>query len=129
MRRPLRTQSAVVDKLPGSQVRWGEIVSTTDIQGSARYFAVPSKDTSEAWAIQCAILLACYERMGTITTTPIHRGWRLLAAFDSHVSLTDKLNHTVSEYVRGLVDSVPVAKMSAGQCKPALTIPDAIPSY
>ncbi len=26
-------------------------------------------------------LPGCYERMGTITTTPLHRGWRLLAAF------------------------------------------------
>ena len=66
------------------------------VQGSARYFAVPSKDTSEAWSIQCAIFLACYERMGTITTTPVHRGWRLLAAFNSYISLTEKLNQTIS---------------------------------
>ena len=66
------------------------------VQGSARYFAVPSKDTSEAWTIQCAIFLACYERMGVITTTPVQRGWRLLAAFNAYMSLTEKLNQTLS---------------------------------
>lgn len=66
------------------------------VQASARYFAVPSKETSEAWSIQCAIFLACYERMGTITTTPIHRGWRLLAAFNSYINLTEKLSQTIS---------------------------------
>src|SRR5690349_19311877 len=65
------------------------------VQGSARYFAVPTKDTSEAWSIQCAIFLACYERMGAITKTPLHRGWRLLAAFNSYLSLTDKLDDTI----------------------------------
>lgn len=66
------------------------------VQASARYFAVPSKETSEAWSIQCAIFLACYERMGTITTTPVHRGWRLLAAFNAYISLTEKLSHSIS---------------------------------
>ena len=65
------------------------------VQASARYFAVPSKETSEAWNIQSAIFLACYERMGTITTTPVHRGWRLLAAFNSYLSLTEKLDATI----------------------------------
>ena len=64
------------------------------MQGSARYFAVASKNTSEASRIQCAIFLACYERMGKITTTPVQRGWRLLAAFNSYLSLTEKLNQT-----------------------------------
>ncbi len=66
------------------------------MQGSARYFAVPSKETSEAWSIQCAIFLACYERMGKITTMPVQRGWRLLAAFRSYLSITEKLNETTS---------------------------------
>ena len=66
------------------------------VQGSARYFAIPNKDTSEAWSVQCAIFLACYERMGTITKTPVHRGWRLLAAFNSYISLTEKLYESVS---------------------------------
>ena len=66
------------------------------MQGSARYFAMPSKRTSTAWSIQCAIFLACYERMGKITTTPVQRGWLLLAAFNSYLSLTEKLNQTTS---------------------------------
>lgn len=66
------------------------------VQGSARYFAVPSKDTSAAWSIQCAIFLACYARMGTITTMSVQRGWRLLAAFNSYLSITEKLNQTSS---------------------------------
>ena len=66
------------------------------MQGSARYFAMPSKHTSEAWSIQCAIFLACFERMGKITTMPVQRGWRLLAAFNSYLSLTEKLNETTS---------------------------------
>jgi len=66
------------------------------MQGSARYFAVPGKNTSEALRIQCAIFLACYERMGEITATPLQRGWRLLAAFNAYLSLTDKLSKTTS---------------------------------
>lgn len=66
------------------------------MQGSARYFAVPSKNTSEALRVQCAIFLACYERMGNITATPVQRGWRLLAAFNSYLSLTEKLSVSTS---------------------------------
>ncbi len=66
------------------------------MQGSARYFAVPGKNTSEASRIQCAIFLACYDRMGRITTTPVQRGWRLLAAFNAYLCLTEKLNETAS---------------------------------
>lgn len=65
------------------------------MQGSARYFAVSSKHTSEASRIQCAIFLACYQRMGEIITTPVQRGWRLLAAFNSYLSLTEKLSQTI----------------------------------
>ena len=64
------------------------------MQGSARFFAIPSKRTSAAWSIQCAIFLACYERVGKITETPVHRGWRLLAAFGVYLSLTEKLYQT-----------------------------------
>jgi hypothetical protein len=66
------------------------------MQGSARYFAMPSKHTSEASRIQCAIFLACYERMGAITSTPLQRGWRLLAAFNSYLSITENLSKTTS---------------------------------
>lgn len=65
-------------------------------QGSARFFAVPTRDTSEAWSIQCAIFLECFERTGRITTMPLHRGWRLLAAFKSYLSITEKLNDAVA---------------------------------
>jgi len=33
--------------------------------------------------------------MGTITPTPVHRGWRLLAAFNSYISLTERLSSTI----------------------------------
>jgi len=66
------------------------------MQGSARYFARPSKRTPTEWSIQCAIFLACYERMSKITTMPVQRGWLLLAAFNSYLSLTEKLYETTS---------------------------------
>jgi hypothetical protein len=64
------------------------------VQGSARQFAMPSKHTSEAMRVQCVIFLGCYERMGKITTAPVQRGWRLLAAFNSYLSLTEKLHQS-----------------------------------
>lgn len=63
------------------------------MQGNARFFAIPGKHTSEAWSVQCAVFLACFERMGKITTVPVHRGWQLLAAFTVYQSLTEKLYH------------------------------------
>ncbi|MBE0623470.1 MAG: hypothetical protein IH606_01535 [Burkholderiales bacterium] len=66
------------------------------MQGSARYFALAGKNTSEASRIQCAIFLACYKRMGSITTTPVQRGWRLLVAFNAYLSLTEKLEQSAS---------------------------------
>jgi hypothetical protein len=64
------------------------------MQGSARFFAVPGKNTSEALRIQCSIFLGCYERIGEITTTPLHRGWQLLTAFNAYLGLTEKLSET-----------------------------------
>ncbi len=61
------------------------------MQGNARFFAIPGKHTSEAWSVQCAVFLACFERMGKITKVPVHRGWQLLAAFTAYQSLTEKL--------------------------------------
>jgi hypothetical protein len=65
-------------------------------QGSARQFAVPGKHTSESLRIQCAIFLACYDRMGRISAVPLQRGWHLLAAFNAYLDLTDKLSATTS---------------------------------
>lgn len=59
------------------------------LQGKASYFTQPSAQTSEAWTIQCALFLACYERMGTVCAMPLQRGWRLLAAFNTYVSFTE----------------------------------------
>ena len=61
------------------------------LQGRARYFAMRSTRTSSAWIIQCAIFLACYERVAEITERPLHRGWQLLAAFNAYLSLTETL--------------------------------------
>jgi Flagellar transcriptional activator (FlhC) len=66
------------------------------MQGNARYFTVPSRETSESWIIQCAVFLACYEQIGTITTMALQRGWRLLAAFNSYQSLTEAISRTGS---------------------------------
>ena len=59
-------------------------------QGSARHFAVPSKHTSEASRVHNAIFLACFAHNGRITSAPLQRGWRLMAAFNSYVILTAK---------------------------------------
>lgn len=66
------------------------------VQRSARYFALPGRKTSEASRIQYAIFLACYARMSKITPAPAHRGWLLLAAFNSYLSLTEKLHATIT---------------------------------
>ena len=66
------------------------------MQGNARYFAIPSKYTSTAWSVQCAIFLACYERMNNITAVPVQRGWLLLATFNSYLTLTEKLHETTA---------------------------------
>jgi len=80
------------------------------MQGSARYFAVPSKDTSEAWSIQCAIFLACFERMSKITTVPLQRGWRLLAAFNAYLTVTQRLS-----------DTIPIKRLDINQAYALLT--------
>ena len=66
------------------------------MQGRAEYFALRTQHTSEAWAIQCGIFLECYERMELITTVPLQRGWRLLAAFKSYICITEKLSQSSS---------------------------------
>lgn len=66
------------------------------MQGKAEYFAVRTRHTSEAWAIQCGIFLECYERLERITQAPLHRGWRLLAAYKAYLSITEKLSQTTS---------------------------------
>ena len=64
--------------------------------GGARNFVMRRKRVTAAWSIQCAIFLACYERVGEITETPVHRGWRMLAAFGVYLSLTQKLYQAAS---------------------------------
>jgi len=66
------------------------------MQGSARFFALPSKNTSEASRIQCAIFLACYARMGQVLPAPVQLGWRLLAAFYVYLNLTEALDHAAA---------------------------------
>ena len=66
------------------------------MQGRADYFALRTNHTSAAWAIQCGIFLECYERMQLITKTPLHRGWRLLAAFKAYLSITQKLTEATA---------------------------------
>jgi hypothetical protein len=101
-RRKGQDHRALTD-LPLSKIRrMHKVLRGTDpppgpvMQGSAHFFAIPSKRTSAAWSIQCAIFLACYERVGKITKKPVQRGWRLLAAFTAYLSLTEKLYQTAS---------------------------------
>jgi hypothetical protein len=60
-------------------------------RGNARFFALPNAQASAGWNVQCAIFLGCFERIATITETTPHRGWHLLAAFRSYISLTEPL--------------------------------------
>ena len=60
------------------------------MQGKAGFFTRPGKHNSEAWNIQSAIFLACYDRMGKITGQPLHRGWQLLASFTVYLSFTER---------------------------------------
>jgi len=66
------------------------------LQGTARFFAIRSVKTSSAWSIQCAIFLACYERVAAITECPLHRGWQLLSAFNAYLSLTETLRKSTA---------------------------------
>ena len=66
------------------------------MSGNVRNFVMRRKRVTAAWSIQCAIFLGCYERVGKITDTPVHRGWQLLAAFSVYLSLTEKLHQTNS---------------------------------
>lgn len=62
------------------------------LQGKASYFTTSNPETTGAWSIQCALFLACYERMGTVSKIPLQRGWRLLAAFNAYLSITEAPN-------------------------------------
>jgi hypothetical protein len=80
------------------------------LQGKASYFTAANPESSAAWSIQCALFLACYERMGTISTIPLQRGWRLLAAFNTYLNLTDSPN-----------SSGPVKRLNINQAYALLT--------
>ena len=70
------------------------------VQGSPRYFAVPTRYTAAGWNIQATILLECYERLGRITTVRVKRGWRLLVAHRAYIGLTEKLAQDVQPMKR-----------------------------
>jgi hypothetical protein len=60
----------------------------------ARFFAMRRGRISAAWSIQGAIFIACYERTGEIAEVPLQRGWRLLAAFNTYLKLTEQLHES-----------------------------------
>ncbi len=64
------------------------------VQGTARYFAMRRGRVSAAWSIQSAIFIACYERTGEITEVPLQRGWRMLAAFNTYLNITQTLHES-----------------------------------
>jgi hypothetical protein len=88
---PLGTIRKMYKALRGTDPPSGPVM-----QGSAQFFAMRSKHTSEAWSIQSAIFMACYERVGTITAMKLHRGWQLLAAFTVYKGLTEKLHQATA---------------------------------
>jgi hypothetical protein len=59
--------------------------------GSAKTYAVQTKSTPAGWAIQSAIFLECYQRMGNVVPFAVLRGWRFLASFRSYLRMTDLL--------------------------------------
>jgi len=88
---PHRKVSELYKALRGAAPPSGPVM-----QGTVRQFAVPSNRTSPEWIIQCAIFMACYERMGKFTAERLQRGWQLLAAFNGYLRLTEKLSQTTS---------------------------------
>ena len=66
------------------------------VQASATYFARPSKRSSAATRIQYIIFLGCYSRLSQGMTIPVHRGWLLLSAYNSYLSLTQPLYETTA---------------------------------
>ncbi len=67
------------------------------VQGSARFFAMPGKHTSEAWVVQSVFFLECYDRIGKANALPMDRGWRLLAAFTAYLDVTEKHNQATAD--------------------------------
>jgi hypothetical protein len=59
------------------------------LQGKASSFTRFNLESSAAWSIQCALFLACYDRMATISAIPLQRGWRLLAAFNTYLTFSE----------------------------------------
>jgi hypothetical protein len=88
---PLNKISQLYRALRGTNPPPGPVM-----QGHARFFAIPSKYTSEAWSVQSAILLSCYDRMGKVLEEPAQRGWQFLASYSAYLILTEKLHHTES---------------------------------
>ncbi len=88
---PLRRIRVLYRTLRGVAAPSGPIA-----QGSARFFALRSRHTSAAWNIQCAAFLGCYERIGSLTEQPLHRGWQLLAAFNAYLAITDSLTKSAA---------------------------------
>lgn len=54
------------------------------IQGSARFFAIPSSWTSSKWNIQCAAFIACYEEVGKTSRVRLNQGWQLMTAYEAY---------------------------------------------
>lgn len=65
-------------------------------RGDPRFFAMASSKTSTAWSIQSAIFLGCFERIGAITETKLHRGWHLLVAHRCYLQLTEPLRQATA---------------------------------
>ena len=66
------------------------------LQANARFFAMPSASTSSSWSIQCAIFLACYERVGAMAELPLNRGWQLLSSFNAYTRITEDLHRAIA---------------------------------
>jgi len=62
--------------------------------GTAHFFAMRRGRVSAAWSIQGAIFIACYERTGELSEVPLQRGWRMLAAFNTYLKITQTLHES-----------------------------------
>ena len=64
------------------------------VQGSPHFFVRQRGSIPAAWSLQCAIFVGCYERTAELSSTPLQRGWRLLAAFNTYLGLTQALHES-----------------------------------
>ena len=64
------------------------------VQGSPHFFVMQRGSIPAAWSLQGAIFVGCYERTAELSSVPLQRGWRLLAAFNTYLGVTQDLHES-----------------------------------